>query len=197
MIEKGDKVHNNIVKAAQGTYFTKPTQLAQLIATISQNRIASQLNANGDFSNNFIINPNAFKKGGLINKKETKMKPKERIKVGQKGLKTAQTDSITAYNRINSSESESGKGPQSSKQVLATIRKGNFGPGNTKKDYDKSLKDTKAINKKEIGGKMQSATKALPLTKKSVKKDEKKNDDLSKPNRIGFAKCGKKIKPKK
>ncbi len=132
-----------------------------------------------------------------VAKKGAKVKPMDRVKTGQKGLKTAQRDSVTAYNRINSTESESGKGPQSSKEVLEAARKGNFGPGNTKKDYIKSLKETKAVNKNEKGGKAPAPSKNLPLNKASLKKEEKRNAEISIPDRIGKAKMGKKLKSKK
>jgi len=61
----------------------------------------------------------------------------------QKGGKVTTNDSIQAYNRINAGESESGKGPKDKKEVIGQVRKGNFGPGNTKATFNKELKNKK------------------------------------------------------
>jgi len=92
-------------------------------------------------------------KGGLIescacgcNMKKI-AKGKEGVEVKKKILpKPTTNDSIQAYNRINATESGSGKGPQTKQEVINTVRKGNFGPGNNKKNFNDSLKET--INRK-------------------------------------------------
>jgi hypothetical protein len=105
----------------------------------------------------------AFKKGGTMKKKSKKcscgcaMKISKNAKGGliescacgckmkkhEKGGKVTTNDSIQAYNRINAGESESGKGPKDKKEVIGQVRKGNFGPGNTKATFNKELKNKK------------------------------------------------------
>ena len=85
-------------------------------------------------------------KGGLIEACACGCNMKKVTK-GENGLKTKQikpntNDSIQSYNKINAGESESGKGPQTKQEVINTVRKGNFGPGNTKKNFNDSLKET-------------------------------------------------------
>lgn len=65
------------------------------------------------------------------------------VNKNEKGGKVTTNDSIQAYNRINAGESESGKGPQTKKEVIGNVRKGNFGPGNTKATFNKELKNKK------------------------------------------------------
>lgn len=104
-----------------------------------------------------------FKKGGSMKKKGKKcscgcaMKISKNAKGGlietcacgcsmkkhEKGGKVTTNDSIQAYNRINAGESESGKGPQTKKEVIEKVRKGNFGSGNTKATFNKELKNKK------------------------------------------------------
>lgn len=65
------------------------------------------------------------------------------MKKHDKGGKVTTNDSIQAHNRLNAGESESGKGPQTKQEVINRLRKGNFGPGNTKAGFDKELKNKK------------------------------------------------------
>jgi hypothetical protein len=86
-------------------------------------------------------------KGGLIETCACGCNMKKVAK-GENGLKTKQVkpttnDSIQAHNRLNAGESESGKGPQTKQEVINRLRKGNFGPGNTKAGFDKELKNKK------------------------------------------------------
>ena len=86
-------------------------------------------------------------KGGLIETCACGCNMKKVAK-GENGLKTKQVkpttnDSIQAHNRLNAGESESGKGPQTKQEVINRLRKGNFGPGNTKAAFDKELKNKK------------------------------------------------------
>lgn len=107
--------------------------------------------------------PEVKEKGGAMKKKSKKcscgcaMKISKNAKGGliescacgcnmkkhEKGGKVTTNDSIQAHNRLNASESESGKGPQTKQEVINRLRKGNFGPGNTKAGFDKELKNKK------------------------------------------------------
>lgn len=222
------------LNALQGINFNQSTAPTSVNLSTAVPDYTQQVNSN-DKIRKYAFNDlgtTIFKKGGLVKKKQAggssessssqlgvarkgaKIKPTDRIKKAQagsklkynpnkpyskinydgnaynkdlEGMKKTSIDSLQTYNRSNTNESDS----RNAKQLLSDLRSGKS-----------------KMPKKETGGKAPMPTRKVALTKASLKKEEKRNaeiskpDNILKPNRIGKAKidkvkCGKKLKFKK